>query len=141
MPNIDFQGALVEGGAGFVAGGAQRMAWEASEMTGLLTTGGIILGGVLLNSFVQNPMLRQVSRAAVISGASVGGWVAAEKFLIEGAQDRRIGHLPAQLAEQERLRALAEGRGERRFSRTSRNGAAVARAMVRLPGDEDVTVL
>ena len=140
MPQLDFQGLLVEGGTGFVAGGGQRMAWEASETIGFITTGGVILGGLLGEAFIGQPMLRQVARAAMVSGASVGGWVAAEKFLIEGSQGRRTGHLPAEIAEAQRVAALQAAGAQRAVREGNLNGARVPRAMVPLT-DRDVTVL
>ena len=84
MPRLDITNVLVESGAGVVGGGVQRMAWEASQMIGLFTTGGLILGGVVIQAMVDQPLLQQIGKSAAISGATVAGWVAAEKFLITG---------------------------------------------------------
>ena len=112
MPRIDFTSILIESGTGVVGGGLQRMAWEASQMIGLFSTGGLILGGVAIQAMVDQPLLQQVGKAAAISGATVAGWVAAEKFLIQGTPRTPLARGGQQqiLEAQARRRALAGAR-------------------------------
>mgnify|MGYP001564616897 CR=1 FL=1 len=112
MPRLDLGNILVESGVGVIGGGVQRMAWESSQMIGMATTGGLMLGGILIQAMVDQPLLRQVGQAAAISGATVAGWVSAEKFLITGTP-RRLGQVQQQGALQAaamRQRALAGSR-------------------------------
>lgn len=109
MPRIDFGSILIEAGAGVVGGGVQRLAWEASQMIGLISTGGLLLGGIAIQAMVDQPMLQQIGKAATISGATVAGWVGAEKFLITGTPRTPLAgaqHRAIQEAENRR-RALA----------------------------------
>ena len=113
MPRLDLGSILVEAGTGVVGGGVQRMAWEASQMIGLVSTGGLILGGVVLQTMMDQPLLQQVGKAAAISGATVAGWVTAEKFLIQGTPRTPLARGGQQQALQEaqaRRRALAGAR-------------------------------
>ena len=93
MPRLELGNTLVEVGTGVVGGGVQRMAWEASQMMGLIATGGLMLGGVAIQVMVDQPLLQRVGQAAAISGATVGGWVAAEKFLITGTPRTPLGNV------------------------------------------------
>jgi len=92
MPRLEIGDILVEAGTGIVGGGAQRLAWEASQMIGLLATGGLMVAGVALQAMGNQPMLEQMGKAAAISGATVAGWVGTEKFLISGTP-RPLGQL------------------------------------------------
>ena len=75
---------LIEDGTGLVAGGAQRLLWHRSEMIGWISTGVLLVGGVIGSAlFDRNPMMRDISRAASISGASTAGWVGTEKFILK----------------------------------------------------------
>ena len=138
MPKLDLGTILVEGGAGVVGGGVQRLAWEASQMVGMFTTGGLILGGMAVEMMVDQPMLRQVGRAATISGATVAGWVAAEKFIMPAGPTRLLGQLGGK-----EQRALQEAEARRRATvgaRSGLDGARNAFAMVD-EWDKDRTVL
>ena len=114
MPRLDLGNILVESGVGVIGGGVQRMAWEASQMIGMATTGGLMLGGILIQAMVDQPLLRQVGQAAAISGATVAGWVSAEKFLITGT--------PRQLGQVQQQRALQAAETRRRALASSRAG-------------------
>ena len=115
MPRFELASILVETGTGVVGGGVQRMAWQASQMIGLFATGGLMLGGVLIQSMVDQPLLQQVGKAAAISGATVAGWVATEKFLIAGPPRTPLGRLAGaqqqRAIEEARRRSLVEARG------------------------------
>lgn len=117
MPRLDLGSILVEGGTGVVGGGLQRMAWESSQMIGLLSTGGLILGGVILNTMMDQPLLQQVGKAATISGATVAGWVGAEKFLISGTPRTPL----ARGSQQQVLQQAAARRGA--LSRAGADGS------------------
>jgi hypothetical protein len=114
--NMDYATPIVEGLAAAGGGALQRVVWEQSEKNGWLLTGGMILGGVLGQAFLKNPLLQQVARASMLSGATVGGWVMAEMNLVKVATipatdgafldawkaanltesgRPRVGHLPA----------------------------------------------
>jgi hypothetical protein len=112
MPRFELGNTLVEVGTGVVGGGVQRMAWEASQMIGLFATGGLMLGGIVIQAMVDQPLLQQVGKAAAISGATVAGWVGAEKFLITGTP--RTPLIAAQqraFQEAENRRRALAGRG------------------------------
>lgn len=116
MPRLDLGTILIESGTGVVGGGLQRLAWEASQMIGLMSTGGLILGGVVIQTMVDQPMLQQVGKAAAISGATVAGWVGAEKFLIQGTPRTPLARGGQQQALREaeaRRRALVGARSGR----------------------------
>ena len=126
MPRLDLGNILVESGVGVIGGGIQRMAWESSQMIGIATTGGLMLGGILIQAMVDQPLLRQVGQSAAISGATVAGWVSAEKFLISGTP-RQLGQVQQQRALQAaetRRRALA-GAHAGADGRVARNAYAV----------------
>ena len=107
MPRLELGNTLVEVGTGVVGGGVQRMAWEASQMMGLIATGGLMLGGVAIQVMVDQPLLQRVGQAAAISGATVGGWVAAEKFLISGTPRSPLGNVQQRALQEARRHALA----------------------------------
>ena len=107
MPRLELGNTLVEVGTGIVGGGVQRMAWEASQMIGLISTGGFMLGGVVIQTMMDQPLLQRVGQAAAISGATVGGWVAAEKFLISGTPRTPLGNVQQRSLNEARRHALA----------------------------------
>lgn len=112
MPRLDIGNVLVESGTGVIGGGLQRMAWEQSKMIGLIATGGLMVGGVLIQAMVDQPLLNRVGQAAAISGATVAGWVSAEKFLISGTPRTPLGSVQQQaLHDAESRRRALSGRG------------------------------
>lgn len=135
MPRLDLGSILVEGGTGVIGGGVQRMAWEASQMIGLFSTGGLILGGVVLQTMMDQPLLQQVGKAAAISGATVAGWVGAEKFLIAGTP-RQLGQVHGQ-----QLRALQDAEARRRGLVGSRVGGDGAGPRYAVVDERERTVL
>ena len=138
MPRLDIGNVLVEGGTGIVGGGVQRMAWEASQMVGLITTSAFILGGAIVQAMVDQPLLQQVGKAATISGATVAGWVASEKYLIQGTPRSPLG-----LSAGQQQRALQEAEARRRGmvgARSGADGRVAGNAFVAMH-DPDRTVL
>ena len=133
MPRIDLASILIESGTGVVGGGLQRMAWEASQMIGLISTGGLVLGGIAIQALVDQPMLQQVGKAAAISGATVAGWVAAEKFLISGTPRTPLAGV--------QQRALQEAENRHRALAGSRADGHLARNAYALVDDKERTVL
>ena len=75
---IDVQESLI-GGVAHAAGGAlQRLAWE-KEQTGFMTTGAFVIGGLLLKSMAPRGIMATLGEAAFNSGATIAGWVGAER--------------------------------------------------------------
>lgn len=104
---VDIAKIAVQGVSGLVAGGAQRIGWEASEMVGMFSTFIVGAGGLLVSQMVRDPNLQIVGEAAYISAVSTAGWVATEKIVL--GPDGAIG---AKLrASQARRRANALGAG------------------------------
>lgn len=136
MPRLDVGNVLVESGTGLIGGGIQRMAWESSQMVGLIATGAFLIGGVVIQAMVDQPLLQQVGKAATISGATVAGWVGSEKYLIGG-----VPRTPLIAAEQQR--ALLEAQARRRGQVGARSGVdgASARNAWAVIEDRDRTVL
>ncbi len=79
---LDIAKLAVQAVSGAVAGGAQRVGWEASEMTGMFSTFIVGAGGLLVNQMVRDPNLRMAGEAAFISASSTAGWVGTEKMLL-----------------------------------------------------------
>lgn len=124
----DFATPIVEGLTAAAGGAAQRVIWDQSERNGWIATGGLILAGVLGQNFFRQPMLQQISKAAMLSGATVAGWVIGEMNLIKQEQvpaadgqfltdwkrrnqlpsgRPRVGHLPAYAGNGARAMAAA----------------------------------
>ena len=79
MPNGNMADLMIEGVADVVGGGAQRFAWDRSEMVGMITTGAFVIGGLVLPMFLKNPMTDIVAKGMFHSGAAIAGWVTTEK--------------------------------------------------------------
>lgn len=104
---FDIAKIAVQGVTGLLAGGAQRIGWEASDMVGMFSTFIIGAGGLLVTQMVRDPNLQMAGEAAYISASSTAGWLATEKMVL--GPDSAIG---AKLrAGQARNRAKALGAG------------------------------
>ena len=75
----DLTAVMIEGGADFLGGGAQRFAWDRGETIGLITTGGFIAAGLFLPMFVKNQMTDTLAHGMLHSGAAIAGWIATER--------------------------------------------------------------
>ena len=84
---LDLTTTLVEYGSAGVYGVVQRAAWDRSDMTGWLVTGGGVLLGIFGESFFgRNDLLSKAIKGIGLSSAGVGGWIAGERmFKIGGA--------------------------------------------------------
>ena len=121
MARLDLGNVLVDGGVGVLGGGVQRLAWEASKMTGILATGALMVGGVAIQAMVDQPLLQRVGGAAAISGATVAGWVTTEKYMITGPPRTPLSlegqrQEALQDAQRNRVRVEANAHAKRAFA-------------------------
>lgn len=119
MARLDLGNAVVEAGAGVVGGGLQRLAWEAGQMPGLIATGAMILGGVAIQAMVDQPLIRQLGQAASISGATVAGWVATEKYMISGTPRTPLAAQHQRAVLEAQRRSLSRDGADSRISRNA----------------------
>ena len=132
----DFATPVIEGITAAGGGALQRVVWERSERNGWMLTGGLIVAGILAQTFLRQPIMQQVGKAAMLSGATVAGWVVGEMNLIKREE------LPAadgRFLSDWKTRNLTEGGRPRvgHLPSYTNNGARIAAAHI-LEGSEVV---
>lgn len=101
---VDVAEPAIAMGTGLVGGGIQKVAWEVSTPLGFITTTVMAIFG-MVGSFMMDGIGAAAMRGLGISGATVAGWQATEKFMLPAsyAPERKM-------TEEQRQAALAAAR-------------------------------
>lgn len=101
---VDVAEPAIGMGAGLIGGGLQKVAWEVSTPLGFIATSVMAIGGIV-GSFMMDGIGAAAMRGLGISGATIAGWQATERFMLPAvhAPERR-------LTEEQRQQALAAAR-------------------------------
>lgn len=79
---LDTSTALMEAGASFLGGAAQRVAWEGSPTIGMAVTGLAIVANLAGAAGVDLGPAAGVARGIGQSGVAIAGWLAAERIAL-----------------------------------------------------------
>lgn len=126
---IDVAEPAIAMGTGLVGGGLQKVAWEVSTPLGFITTTVMAIFG-MVGSFMMDGIGAAAMRGLAISGATVAGWQATEKFMLpaEYAPERKLTEAQRQAAlaaARERQAALNDGTRTRTETRTRERAGAL----------------
>ena len=129
MPNgraialpIDVAEPAVAMGTGLIGGGLQKVAWEVSVPLGFIATTAMALGGIA-GSLMTEGIAAAACLGLAISGATVAGWQATERFMLPAYAPER------KLTEEQRQAALAAAR-EREALKAGRGAGLRERHLV-----------
>jgi|GEM_PF-2523064 len=103
-------------GAGLIGGGLQKVAWEVSVPLGFITTTVLALGGIA-GSLLTEGIAAAACLGMGISGATIAGWQATERFMLPAYAPER------KLTEEQRQAALAAARERAALNAGTRAGA------------------
>lgn len=86
----------------FMGGSLQRVAWNTSNALGFFTTGLMLAAGTV-GAMMMDGLGKAAMEGVAMAGATLGGWILTEKFLIPGAAAPGQGALGQSASRAEQL--------------------------------------